>query len=341
MSTAPTLPFGRSWKLEVLTGASQGQAKSITLTSSDFDPAALRMTFDIWQAGYQAFWYGDIVIYNCDGRNDPNDPHSPLTMATILQEGMFVVLIAGYKQNGHSGEIFRGRIFQAFVERENVTDWKLILHCIMGRPEIVKNLINFNMEGPISQADFAVEAARQAPSALSLKYLEGALSTKALPRGKTVFTDPWPFFEQIADDNQKIWWYDGDDVNLGGDNEPDPNAIVYTPKTGLIGTPQQVEQGVAIRVLLDARLRVKLHPIQIKLDMTDIIVEKQRIGQMPSILDQNGVYVIFGVRHIGDTRGNDWYTDVMGFTTVGGKLGFLAGSIQNIRAAAEQNLNGT
>jgi hypothetical protein len=36
------------------------------------------------------------------------------------------------------------------------------------------------------------------------------------------------------------------------------------------------------------------------------------------------------VRHTGDSRDNTWYTDILGYTTVGGKVGFLGVSVQSI-----------
>jgi hypothetical protein len=318
MSTPATVPaFLRRWEIKITTGMdSEGNAQTITATSDGFGPNALRATFDIWQPGYQAFWVGDIVIYNFDVQ----------TSKIVLQEGMFVTISAGYENGGQYGLIFAGNIFQSFVVRENVTDFKTVLHCIQGRPQLVKNLINFAMDGPVSQTDFAnnaIAASSQQAGKLSLKYLDG-LSQKTLPRGKVEFTDPWPFLDQFADDNNQVWFYDMDGkANVTDFNSPSPDAIVYTPQTGLVGTPEQTEQGVAMRFLLDPRLKVKINPVQIQLDETSIIFLKQQIGQQPTVLDQNGVYVIGAVRHFGDTRGNDWYTDVIGYTTVGGKLGLL------------------
>ena len=332
MSTPATVPaFLRRWEIKITTGMdSEGNAQTITATSDGFGPNALRATFDIWQPGYQAFWVGDIVIYNFD----------PQTSKIILQEGMYVTVSAGYENGGQYGLIFAGNIFQSFVVRENVTDFKTVLHCIQGCPQLIKNLINFGMDGPVSTTDFAnnaIAASSQQAGKLSLHYLENSLTTKMLPRGKVEFTDPWPFLDQLADDQKKVWWYDFDGkANVGDFNTPEPNAIVYTPQTGLIGTPEQTEQGVAMRFLLDSRLKVKLNPVTVQLDMTSILALKLQIMQLPTILDQNGIYVVVAVRHFGDTRGNDWYTDIIGLTTVGGKAGVLGATVDIINSVNQQ-----
>ena len=327
MSTAAQVPFGRRWEIKIIGGQdAAGNADVITATSDSFEPEALRATFDVWQPGYAAWWYCDIEIYNFDAT----------TSQKVLTEGMRVVVSAGYQQ-GNYGVIFEGRIFQAFVERENVFDFKTILHCVTGRIELANNLLVGVFDNNPKQADIAIQLATTAPTQLSLKYLAGLGQIK-LPRGKTIFSDPGTYFDQLARDNKQVWWQDWESLNISDFNQPEPEAIVYTPSSGLIGTPTQTQQGVQFRVLLDSRMRVKVNPVQVKLDQTSLVFEKQLIGQLPSILDQDGLYVVGGVRHFGDTRGDAWYSDVIGYTTVGGKLGLLAATEAVARLASQQDI---
>lgn len=335
MSTNPTVlsNFIRKWNITIVTGVdAEGKQSEIKASSSDFGINSLRATFDIFQFGYRAFWYGDIVIYNFDAA----------AIDKVLTEGMQVTVSAGY-ENGNYGQIFVGRLFQSFVERENVTDYKTTLHCIAGRPEMVANFISFNLDGKPTPEQIIQQAARSAPSKLSLAYIAATLTSEPLPRGYVCFSDPAPFFDVMAKDNDLLWWFDGESLNMSDLNSPDPNEITIsppalqggtTPGSGtLIGTPQQTQDGCVLRVLLDPRLRVKLHPVQIKLDMSSMQFLKQVVGQR-AFLDQTGKFVVGGVRHYGDTRGNDWYSEAICYSTVSGKLAMLAAPIKDIAKAA-------
>ena len=337
MSATPQLPFGRRWEIKILGSQDElGNRDDIIASASSFEPEALRATFDVCQFGYAAWWYGEIVIYNLDGRSRSSSQNAlQNTTQKVLTEGTRVVVSAGYQQGDHYGVVFDGKIFQAFVERENVNDYKTILHCVAGKDVVVNNIMAFTLDGNPSQADVAIQAATQAPTKLSLQLME-KMGQTTLPRGKTVFSNPSTYFDQLANDNKAVWFYDGTKAFMSDFTIPEPDAYVYTPNTGLIGTPIQTQDGVQFRVLLDPRLRVKLNPVQVKLDMTSMIFLKAQIDQLPSPLDMNGVYVVGAVRHFGDTRGDAWYTDVTGYTTVGGRLGMLGATASSSQAEAQQ-----
>ena len=80
-----------------------------------------------------------------------------------------------------------------------------------------------------------------------------------------------------------------------------------------------------LRVLLDNRLRVKMPAQQIKIDNTVIRQNPLQPGTNSTILTQDGVYIVGGVRHIGDSRGHEWYSEITGLTSIQGRLG-LAGA---------------
>jgi hypothetical protein len=92
-------------------------------------------------------------------------------------------------------------------------------------------------------------------------------------------------------------------------NLPNSQSTSGLTKQTILGTPQQTQQGVAFRVLLDSQLKIGQ---LIKIDMSAIRQLPKTPGQYPSILDQDGLYVIAGLRHSGDTRGNDWTTEIIG-----------------------------
>jgi hypothetical protein len=94
---------------------------------------------------------------------------------------------------------------------------------------------------------------------------------------------------------------------------------VITPSTGLIGVPEQTQNGLNIRVLLNPNIKIGQ---VVKLDHTDI--NKLRFGLDLNSLSNNlfldnlllntpnpdGLYYVMVANHTGDSRGTEWYTDM-------------------------------
>lgn len=90
-------------------------------------------------------------------------------------------------------------------------------------------------------------------------------------------------------------------VKEGGAMNPDDPAaalITLNQTTGLIGTPQITDYGVTVKTLLDPRLNPLLR----------FIVESPTIARTLQVRAQE--YSAIRVKHVGDTRGEDWFTEV-------------------------------
>lgn len=310
--------FGRKYKITVGLKGDKG----LVLTSDSFEPEALRCTFHIEQVGYQAYYYGEITIYNLTGETEKQ----------IIQEGDKVIVEAGY-QNGNYGKIFEGYVFQPMRDRENVVDYKLTLNCINQKAILDHNLVKFTANAGQDPRTQINNIAKQARFPIELGKVTDNLEDVKLPRGKTYFGPPKKYFRDLADHSGAQWFVDDDKVHFSKISDPPAGqALVYTTKTGLIGTPQQIDYGVSFRVLLDPRLKVSNPAMAVKLDQAFIRQQKARLGQILSILDRDGVYRVIGVTHTGDTRGNDWYTDIIGVTSQGKVPAQLigAGSAQSL-----------
>jgi hypothetical protein len=87
-------------------------------------------------------------------------------------------------------------------------------------------------------------------------------------------------------------------------------------KKTLIGVPSQTQDGVTFRVLMDSTPKVG-DLVQLAPDTVVQAVALQYGGdQTPPIPSQSGVYIIGGLRHVGDSRGkgDDWYTEILGLS---------------------------
>ena len=90
--------FGRSWELIVTPSpAANGNPNPITISSSAWEPEALRITFEVNVTAYKSLWFAKIVIYNTERQ---------LTQQ-LLVPGATVVLKAGFQIPG-AGVIFKG-----------------------------------------------------------------------------------------------------------------------------------------------------------------------------------------------------------------------------------------
>jgi len=110
---------------------------------------------------------------------------------------------------------------------------------------------------------------------------------------------------------------------------PLPPPVEPGTTESIIGTPQQTMYGVNFSVLLDPRVQTKKPLMTVNIDNSQILFLKRQIGQNPRLLDQNGVYVVVATHHIGDTRGNSWYTEIEGISRTGNNLAMLVGGVAN------------
>jgi hypothetical protein len=317
--------FGRKWEILVRTPGEEFKISSVAPPGIDqkhFEP--LRVVFEISEvANYGAFWFADITFYNLN----------PETQGRFLSidEGMEVIINAGYENEVHEnsyGEIFRGRVFQPLWERENSVDFKATLHCITGRDVLSDSVISTNYKAYSSQNDLIKQMASRNTTKTPTVYqtgkrqpLQWSIDARNLPdtpssRGDVLFGSPRKYLDQMARENGMQWWYDGTDTVKIADlaKNQAPETITYTPTSGIIGTPQQTREGASIRILLDPRFRVKLPAMKIKIDNSNLKVLPVYPGEFPRAIDLKAEYLVAGVRHVGDTRGNSWYTEITGVT---------------------------
>ncbi len=297
--------FGRKWKISVQT--TEG---IVVLSDSEQEDAnvALRCTFVIDRPAFQIPAYSDICIYNITDE----------LQNLIVEKGSRVYIQAGYK-NGLFGSIYSGKILQTILERSNVTDYTFTMHCVDGFDILFKNQIKKNLGKGMTQEEIVRSIAAYSEVRMPVQYITSDLKVTRLPRNKMLWGDPTDLLRDVAIENDCHWYVSENSLTFGFLQELQDrvNAIVYSPETGLIGTPQQTQEGVDFRILLDPRIHIKKPGMQIKLDNSQIRLQKRYINQIVLPLDQDFYCMVGAFRHVGDTRGNDWYTDIMGLNTTG------------------------
>jgi len=301
--------YGRKWKVLVLK-ADGTEAWSIS--DSDNNPNSLRVTFNIEQCGFQTPWYSEVAIYNLAGDTTLD------ILAECNKEGSRVIVEAGYQGDQGYGKIFDGAIFQPLFDRQNVTDFILTLRCIDGLGVLTGNICNATLSKGYDYAGIISAMAKKSMTSFKVAGITENLDKKTMPRAKILFGTPQKYLRDIANDNNAQYWMGEGELHINKlDDEYEGEAIVITPETGLIGTPQQITNGVSFRCFLNQNIRIKRPLVVVKLDNSIIKQQKLSQGQLVSPLDESGFYKVIKTVHVGDTRGNDWHTDVTGINLAG------------------------
>lgn len=306
--------YGRKWELSV--ECSDGSMLTLNQDGLDSDDkiSPARVTFDINYPGYEGWYFSEFTIYN------PNKA----TEKKIINEGARVYFSAGYqeKYGGAYGQIFGGTVFQSLYAKESVTDYKLTLLCMDGERLFKDNLISMTMIEGYKEQTLLNEIAARSRSPIDVGKITESLDQKPRPRGVTLFAPPLMCFRQIARNNGAQMFMFKDQLNMCHPTDtPQGEAILINEDTGLVGTPTQSEYGVNFRCLLNPQIVLASPPKWVVVDLSRISVVqlKAQYGtdKMVPVMPVDGQFQIGGVRHTGDTRGDSWYTDVVGYALTG------------------------
>jgi hypothetical protein len=84
-------------------------------------------------------------------------------------------------------------------------------------------------------------------------------------------------------------------------------------KPTIIGVPEQTQNGVTFKVLMDSDVRIG-KVVQLAPGTIINPYEFTPMSNYPPVPSRNGLYIVAGIRYVGDSRGrgDDWYTEVTG-----------------------------
>ena len=322
MSTSSIPLFGRAWQLQVSTDDGQGNQNLLTVSASAWTPEALAIRFEVSQQ-YKDVWRAVIEIYNLN----------LTTQQSLITQGSTVELYAGYQAGQNYGLIFQGKVFQVTWERENVTDYKITLHCYAGLDYFYNGFVSMSTSAFSSQQEYISKMAAAAQTPFSTAGVDtSALTQEKDLRGSVTFGTVQKYFAQLGEENGLDYFCGPQAPSMGpiATASTDTPDVIYAPKLpdnstfqqagnvtySLLGTPQQTYEGVTFRVLLDARMLLRRNPpVIVQLNMTQITQLTLQLGQQrPAPFEQTGNYLVGGVTHAGDSRSDVWYTEVAGFT---------------------------
>jgi hypothetical protein len=302
--TTPTVQWIRKVRLTLLNG------------QEALDLSEFRFTFSTVQADYQSPNNCQIRVFNLKTE----------TSKKIRGEFSDVILEAGYE--GNFGIIFRGTVKQFRIGKENSTDSYLDILSADG-----DTLYNF---GFVSRSFPAGSTAQQRAAEIvslggtsdpggkllgSLNH-NGLAGTMPAARGKVVFALMRAALTAETGANGATWNINDGKVNIIPlDGYLPSEAVVLTARTGLLGIPEQTNEGIRARCLLNpllqagALVQIDNASINQTVNADQAVDVKIPYNQWTGIqfladTSSDGIYRILIAEHEGDSRGQPWYTNL-------------------------------
>lgn len=281
------------------------------------DLSNLRIKFSVKLSQTPTPNMADIRVYNLE----ENTAQLLQLLSTMRSEHVTVLLQAGYQ--GNYGTIFKGNVVQVIVGRESATD--TFIDILAGDGDRAYNFAIVKQS--IARGSSQQDQVKAAVTAMSGKGVTGGAtevqSTFKLPRGKVLYGNAREYLNNVAKNAEYTWSIQEEKINFVKKTSYLPGTqIVITSQTGMIGTPQQTNQGVNVKCLLNPNIAVGG---RILLDNRTIIKQKLDLQQIaalkgdtkainnltPRALNPDGSYYVLTMEHTGDTRGIEWYSNLV------------------------------
>lgn len=327
----------RKWKI-LVTDAQDNEALNV----SD-----LHCTFEVHKGMGRDGCYAVARIYNLTAQTENK----------LVMEGDRLIIEAGYQAKSRKqktdtdgnpvkdasgkveteevdlqyGKIFDGQIIWPSRSRETNVDYVLTLVAIDGDNPLHKNFIAKTVNRGLNARDAINVVANDSEVKTPVNRVSDGLSDQRYPRAKVFFGDPYKYVRDECRGNQASFHIEDGMLNIDRlQDVSSDEALVVTPANGLVGTPQQVQFGVTFKVLLNPAIhlftKIQIKGVQVNESSS---APTQNAKQVP--LDPDWIYQVMTLTHVGDTRGNDWYTEIEGISRYGkGSLpALLANSGQN------------
>lgn len=294
-----------------VTTFSTGVAETQNATGQGIDLSNLRFTFEVRAADVETPNTLVVRVYN----------PAPATVNRLTQNGGAefdtVTLTAGY-QNGNKGIIFQGDIKQYRRGRERNVD--TYVDILAGDGDQAYNQAIINQSFPAGTT--ATQLLSSYAESMGLNVAQSAkdvLTTSGIlpnPRGKTAFGMSRLAMAELAKRANARWSIQNGFITLVPVTGYLPGqAVQINSATGMIGTPEQTNEGIIVRCYLNPRIRIgQLVQINNK-DINQATLKSQMFPSYtslyyPATVTNDGFYRVMVAEHVGDMRENDWYTEL-------------------------------
>jgi len=267
------------------------------------DFSGLKVVFSIKKTDHQTPNTADIRIYNLN----------QMTVEKAKKEFTRVVVQAGYESN--FGVIFDGTVKQYRTGKENSTDTYLDISAGDGDVAYNYAVVNGTLHAGATQLEQIQLATltMQQQGGIRPGFISNDIAGAPLARGKVMYGPARDYVRQSARSSGATWSIQDGKLQVLKTGELLPVQAVYlNSKTGLVGTPEQTNDGIKARCLLNPMLKIgskiKINEASIQTAKLPDTTKDAAPNKMPSIA-ADGAYRILSIDFTGDTFGNDWYCD--------------------------------
>lgn len=276
--------------------------------------SGLRVVFKVKHADVQTPTVLIARVYNL----------SLTTAQTIMQKfapttSPQVILSVSYGKNPPQ-QLFIGQAFFYRFGRENATDTYFEITAADGDQFYNFGAVNQSLAAGWTQKDLNEAVNSSLAQNMIVRGYTAPLSTQAAPRGKVLYGQTRDILRDQSKTTGTTWQIqDGKLVTIANNSTLPGDAVVLTRYTGMIGLPQQTQQGIQVRALINSQLRPGR---VIKLDNSAIQLQAQAAGYSQEAnafnaflsqvtLNPGGFYRVLVADFEGDTRGTPWYVDLI------------------------------
>lgn len=227
-----------------------------------------------------------------------------------------VVVNAGYE--GDVLMLFRGNIRHTSAYRDG-NDRIIEIDAADGDKDFHQAVVNTTL-APGSTTGHFVDAVVRSFSKTKKGHVQ--VAERTFIRGRVIAGMSREALDELAGINDANWSIqDGNVQIVRADSTLPTEAIVLRADTGLLEAPQVDDKGIKTKCLLNPRIAING---KVQLDNNDIklTIKKQKESKPGAHkkspkkkraelarLDPDGVYKTYKIKHKGDTRGPDWFTE--------------------------------
>ena len=274
------------------------------LTIDNLKNAGLRVRFEIVKSLQKEPNQAKFEIFNLHPNN----------VADIEQEYTDLIFRAGY--DGNIKDLFSGNTQFVSYYRDQ-TDYITELICGDGDASFRSAFINQTFAAGENDEQVVEACLQQMPN---IHKGELQLNGAASLRGRSYSGMVHKTLDDIARSNGCNWSIQNGELQMvKADKMLNPDsAIVLTAETGLLEAAERTSKGISAKCLLNPDIQVnsaiRLNNQAIRVRLRQRRATGNQAGDQagaPVSLNNDGIYKVFKVRHNGDTRSPDWFTEVL------------------------------
>lgn len=261
----------------------------------------LRVAFEITKSSRSYPNLAVIEIYN----------PSPDTVALIDGEDPLITLSAGYE--GNIGLIFRGRKRNTFVNKIS-EDRILTIYAADGYKDWENALYNKTASENLNLKEIVLELFNTFTETgdVTVGSVEGIDIPADKLLGQSLSGSSKDILDVLGQDYNFQWSIQDGELILTPEDEPSTSlsSVLISQATGMIGSPILTEIGADVVSLMNPEL-LPNKLFNIESESNDISLTNLQFRKVKRT-SAEGSYRAFEVMFIGDTHGNEWFSQVKG-----------------------------